>query len=152
MYYSDWLCLSPSLSLSLSLPPLSLPISLTLSLPLSLSLSLSLIPPSLPPSVPAFTFTHQLNSLTHSSTHSTRYLLPEKSTKSKQKTQVVKRNCNPEWNHTFVFEDVSWEELRERAMELTVWDHDRFTSNDFLGGVRLGLGKGSKTMAPKYSY
>lgn len=42
-----------------------------------------------------------------------------------------------------MFEDVSFEELKEKALELTIWDHDRFTSNDFLGGVRLGLGTGS---------
>ena len=42
----------------------------------------------------------------------------------------------------FIFDDVSAEELRDRALELTVWDHDRFTSNDFLGGVRLNLGSG----------
>lgn len=70
------------------------------------------------------------------------YLLPERSRNTKQKTPVVKRNCNPEFNHTFVFEDVTLEELRERSLELTLWDHDRFTSNDFLGGVRLGLGTG----------
>ena len=40
---------------------------------------------------------------------------------------------------------VTWEELKERSLELTVWDYDRLTSNDFLGGVRLntGLGKSS---------
>ena len=37
---------------------------------------------------------------------------------------------------------VSWEDMRERCLELTIWDHDRFSSNEFLGGVRLGLGTG----------
>jgi synaptotagmin-like protein len=55
---------------------------------------------------------------------------------------VIKRNCNPNWNHTFVFENVSWNDLRERSLELTIWDHDRLVSNDFLGGVRLNLGTG----------
>src|SRR5438309_1265782 len=33
-------------------------------------------------------------------------------------------------------------DLRERCLELTLWDYDKITSNDFLGGVRLGLGLG----------
>ena len=70
------------------------------------------------------------------------YLLPEKSHSSKQKSLVVRRNCNPTWNHTFVFENVSYEDLRERSLELTIWDYDRLVSNDFLGGVRLNLGTG----------
>ena len=34
------------------------------------------------------------------------YLLPERSRNTKQKSHVVKKNCSPEWNHTFSFEDV----------------------------------------------
>ena len=71
------------------------------------------------------------------------YLLPEKNKSVKQKTPVVKRNCNPEWNHIFLFDNISMEELANRSLELTVWDYDRITSNDFLGGVRLNLGTGN---------
>ncbi|EEC16277.1 bitesize isoform, putative [Ixodes scapularis] len=70
------------------------------------------------------------------------YLLPDRTKGSKQKTPVVKKSCNPKWNHTFVYPDVSLEELKDRCLELTVWDYDKITSNDFLGGVRLGLGTG----------
>lgn len=70
------------------------------------------------------------------------YLLPDRSHKLKQKTAVVKKNCNPTWNQTFLFENVSWDELTQRSLELTVWDYDRLTSNDFLGGVRLNIGTG----------
>lgn len=70
------------------------------------------------------------------------YLLPEKNRSSKQKTPVVKKNCNPVWNHLFVFEDVSANELSDRCLELTLWDYDRLSSNDFLGGIRLNLGSG----------
>ncbi|XP_059622132.1 uncharacterized protein LOC132265448 isoform X2 [Phlebotomus argentipes] len=70
------------------------------------------------------------------------YLLPEKSRSSKRKTDVIKRTVNPVWNHTIVYEDVTLQELSERALELTIWDHDRLASNEFLGGVRFSLGTG----------
>uniref|UniRef100_A0A182MJG1 C2 domain-containing protein n=1 Tax=Anopheles culicifacies TaxID=139723 RepID=A0A182MJG1_9DIPT len=68
------------------------------------------------------------------------YLLPDKNRSSKQKTPVIKRTNSPVWNYTFVYEDVSLAELSERALELTIWDHDRLASNEFLGGVRFSLG------------
>ncbi|XP_052859648.1 uncharacterized protein LOC128266899 [Anopheles cruzii] len=70
------------------------------------------------------------------------YLLPDKNRSSKQKTPVIKRTNSPIWNYTFVYEDVSLAELSERALELTIWDHDRLASNEFLGGVRFSLGNG----------
>jgi synaptotagmin-like protein len=36
-----------------------------------------------------------------------------------------------------VFDDVTVEHLKEKSLELTIWDYDKLTSNDFLGGVRL---------------
>lgn len=74
------------------------------------------------------------------------YLLPEKNKSNKQKSAVVKRNCNPTWNHVFLFEDVSLEEMKDRSLELTVWDYDKITSNDFLGGVRLNIGTGTTNL------
>lgn len=70
------------------------------------------------------------------------YLLPDKSKASKQKTPVVKKTSNPKWYHTFIYDDVTLDDLRERCLELTLWDYDKITSNDFLGGVRLSLGAG----------
>ncbi|XP_026849709.1 synaptotagmin-like protein 4 isoform X6 [Drosophila persimilis] len=70
------------------------------------------------------------------------YLLPDRTRSSKQKTPVVKRTLHPSWNYTFVYEDVSLEDLSERALELTVWDHDRLASNEFVGGIRFSLGTG----------
>nr|XP_036212745.1 uncharacterized protein LOC106619569 isoform X3 [Bactrocera oleae] len=70
------------------------------------------------------------------------YLLPDRTRSSKQKTPVVKRSLHPTWNYTFIYEDVSLDDLSERALELTVWDHDRLASNEFLGGVRFSLGTG----------
>ena len=70
------------------------------------------------------------------------YLLPDKGRSSKQKTPVQRRTCNPSWNYTFTYDDVSLQELSERCLELTVWDHDRLASNEFLGGLRFNLGTG----------
>lgn len=45
-------------------------------------------------------------------------------------------------NYTFVYEDLTLAELSERALELTIWDHDRLASNEFLGGIRFSQGTG----------
>lgn len=67
------------------------------------------------------------------------YLLPDKSSKGKRKTAVIKKNLNPDWNETFTYEKVVQEELSmERVLEVTVWDYDRGASNDFMGGLRIG--------------
>ena len=69
-------------------------------------------------------------------------MLPDKGRWSKQKAPVIRKTCNPVWNHTFSYQNVSLQELSERSLELTIWDHDRLSSNEFLGGVRLNLGTG----------
>lgn len=80
------------------------------------------------------------------------YLLPDKGRSSKQKTAVIRRSCNPAWNHTFVYSDISLQELSERALELTVWDHDRIASNEFLGGMRFNLGTGKYSFSPIFNF
>lgn len=75
---------------------------------------------------------------------SLRYLLPSKNkNNSKRKTQVVKKTLSPHYDHTFVYKDLSLEQLKDMCLELTVWDREALSSNDFLGGVRLSLGAGS---------
>lgn len=76
------------------------------------------------------------------------YLLPHKNKASKRKTPVVKKTLNPHYNHTFVYNGVSPEELQHICLELTVWDREPLSSNDFLGGVRLGVGTGESPRAP----
>ncbi|CAN8188790.1 unnamed protein product [Coccothraustes coccothraustes] len=70
------------------------------------------------------------------------YLLPHKNKASKRKTPVVKKTLNPHYNHTFVYNGIKAEELQHLCLELTVWDREPLSSNDFLGGVRLGVGTG----------
>jgi len=77
-------------------------------------------------------------------------LLPDRSRSATHKSPVIRRSCNPAWNHTFVYESVTWMELKDRSVELTIWDFDRLVSNDFLGGVRLNLGTGSDSVVFVY--
>ncbi|NXB23732.1 SYTL4 protein, partial [Rhagologus leucostigma] len=70
------------------------------------------------------------------------YLLPHKNKASKRKTPVVKKTLNPHYNHTFVYNGINSEDLQHICLELTVWDREPLSSNDFLGGVRLGVGNG----------
>ena len=66
------------------------------------------------------------------------YLLPDKSSKGKRKTGVIKDSLNPTWEQNFTYEKVTLEDLStKRVLEITVWDHDK-TSNDFVGGLRIG--------------
>ncbi|KAL8181075.1 UNVERIFIED_CONTAM: hypothetical protein K2H54_046934, partial [Gekko kuhli] len=67
------------------------------------------------------------------------YVLPDTSKKSYQKTRVIKRDSNPVFNHTIVYDGFHTEDLKDACVELTVWDHEKLT-NHFLGGIRLGLG------------
>lgn len=75
------------------------------------------------------------------------YVLPDTSKKSYQKTRVVKRDTNPVFNHTIVYDGFHTEDLKDACVELTVWDHEKLT-NHFLGGIRLGLGTGSSYGIP----
>ncbi|KAI5105076.1 synaptotagmin-like protein 4 isoform X1 [Silurus meridionalis] len=68
------------------------------------------------------------------------YLLPSTAKSTKKKTQVVKKTVNPHYDHTFIYKDVCLEQLKGMCLELTVWDREALSSNDFLGGVRLSSG------------
>lgn len=67
------------------------------------------------------------------------YLLPDKGTSGKRKTKVIKGNCNPTWEESFTYEKLELSELGlERALEVAVWDYNKGTSSEFIGGLRLG--------------
>lgn len=71
------------------------------------------------------------------------YLLPDKSTSGKRKTKVIKNNCNPMWKETFTYEKLLLSELSsERVLEVAVWDLNKGTSSEFIGGLRLGPAPG----------
>ncbi|XP_076179399.1 synaptotagmin-10 [Ptiloglossa arizonensis] len=60
------------------------------------------------------------------------YLLPDR--KKKFQTKVHRKNLNPVFNETFIF-SVSYEELRERYLQFSVYDFDRFSRHDLIGQV-----------------
>ncbi|XP_057604651.1 synaptotagmin-like protein 2 isoform X3 [Hippopotamus amphibius kiboko] len=68
-------------------------------------------------------------------------ILPDTSRKSRQRTRAVGKTTNPVFNHTMVYDGFRPEDLTEACVELTVWDHYKFT-NQFLGGLRIGFGTG----------
>ena len=62
------------------------------------------------------------------------------SEKSKRRTKTVMNSCQPQWNQSFIYAGIRPPELRTRVLEVTVWDYDRFGSNEFLGEISLDLG------------
>ncbi|XP_059997832.1 protein piccolo-like [Lagenorhynchus albirostris] len=57
----------------------------------------------------------------------------------KRRTKYVQKSLNPEWNQTVIYKSISMEQLKKKTLEMTVWDYDRFSSNDFLGEVLIDL-------------
>lgn len=62
------------------------------------------------------------------------YLLPDR--KKKYQTKVHRKNLNPIFNETFIF-SVPYEDLRERYLQFSVYDFDRFSRHDLIGQVVL---------------
>ncbi|KAL2088961.1 hypothetical protein ACEWY4_015860 [Coilia grayii] len=67
------------------------------------------------------------------------YLLPDK--KHKLETKVKRKNLNPHWNETFLFEGFPYEKVVQRTLYLQVLDYDRFSRNDPIGEVSIPLNK-----------
>ncbi|XP_010189234.1 PREDICTED: double C2-like domain-containing protein beta [Mesitornis unicolor] len=79
-----------------------------------------------------------LISLKYSSQKQGLYLKPDEDKKSKHKTAVKKKTLNPEFNEEFCYE-IKHGDLAKKTLEVTVWDYDIGKSNDFIGGVVLGI-------------
>ncbi|CAK9804677.1 SYT9 [Anthophora plagiata] len=62
------------------------------------------------------------------------YLSPDR--KKMYETRVHLKNLNPVFNETFIF-SVAYEDLRDRCLEFSVYDFDRFSQNDLIGKVIL---------------
>ncbi|ESO06483.1 synaptotagmin 7f [Helobdella robusta] len=64
-------------------------------------------------------------------------LLPDK--RNKLTTKVKRKNLNPKWNETFLFEGFPYTKLLNRTLYLQVLDYDRFSRDDPIGEVSLPL-------------
>ncbi|XP_077289369.1 synaptotagmin-10-like [Arctopsyche grandis] len=62
------------------------------------------------------------------------FLLPDR--KKKFQTKVHRKNLNPVFNETFIF-SINYEELRQRQLQFSVYDFDRFSRHDLIGHVTL---------------
>ncbi|KAJ7342144.1 hypothetical protein JRQ81_009151 [Phrynocephalus forsythii] len=57
----------------------------------------------------------------------------------KQRTSVLKKQAQPQWNQLFVFSEFTMSQLHQSCLDLTVWDQGTFGLREqFLGGARLG--------------
>ncbi|KAK6320155.1 hypothetical protein J4Q44_G00092620 [Coregonus suidteri] len=81
------------------------------------------------------------------------YLLPGRgqvmvvqnaSAENKRRTKHVQRSLNPEWNQTVIYKNIHLEQLKKKTLEVTVWDYDKSSSNDFLGEVLIDLSNTSQ--------
>ncbi|XP_041361301.1 regulating synaptic membrane exocytosis protein 2-like isoform X3 [Gigantopelta aegis] len=59
--------------------------------------------------------------------------------KSKRRTKTIANTIEPTWNQTFIYYAVKESDMRDRLLEITVWDYDRIGASDFLGEVLIDL-------------
>ncbi|KAG7215774.1 hypothetical protein INR49_021897 [Caranx melampygus] len=64
------------------------------------------------------------------------YLLPDTSRQSKRKTSIKANTINPVFNENLRYV-ISHSQLETRTLQISVWHHDRFGHNSFLGEVEL---------------
>uniref|UniRef100_A0A8C5HG91 Synaptotagmin-like protein 5 n=1 Tax=Gouania willdenowi TaxID=441366 RepID=A0A8C5HG91_GOUWI len=64
------------------------------------------------------------------------YLLPDTSRQSKRKTTIKANSINPVFNENLRYV-ISHSQLETRTLQVSVWHHDRFGHNSFLGEVEL---------------
>ncbi|XP_056133056.1 protein piccolo [Lampris incognitus] len=76
------------------------------------------------------------------------YLLPGRgqvmvvqnaSAENKRRSKHAGKSLNPEWNQTVIYKNIHLEQLRKKTLEVSVWDYDKNSSNDFLGEVLIDL-------------
>ncbi|KAM8883590.1 protein piccolo isoform 2-T2 [Synchiropus picturatus] len=67
------------------------------------------------------------------------YLLPGRGAENKRRSKHAGKSLNPEWNQTVIYKNIHLEQLRKKTLEVSVWDYDKSSSNDFLGEVLIDL-------------
>ncbi|XP_011501692.1 PREDICTED: regulating synaptic membrane exocytosis protein 1 [Ceratosolen solmsi marchali] len=86
------------------------------------------------------------------SSYAKMYLLPDRSEKSKKRTKTLANTNEPRWDQTFVYSGIRWSELRQRSLEITIWDYGRYGANDFLGEIILNLAASTLNDDPEWHY
>ncbi|XP_034637303.1 synaptotagmin-like protein 4 isoform X2 [Trachemys scripta elegans] len=66
------------------------------------------------------------------------YLLPDKSRQGKRKTTIKRNSVNPLYNELLKYE-ISKSLLLTRTLQFSVWHHDRFGRNTFLGEAEISM-------------
>ncbi|XP_055087880.1 protein piccolo [Periophthalmus magnuspinnatus] len=81
------------------------------------------------------------------------YLLPGRgqvmvvqnaSAENKRRSKPAGKSINPEWNQTVIYKNIHLEQLKKKTLEVSVWDYDKCSSNDFLGEVLIDLSNTSQ--------
>uniref|UniRef100_A0A3Q3MG61 Piccolo presynaptic cytomatrix protein a n=1 Tax=Labrus bergylta TaxID=56723 RepID=A0A3Q3MG61_9LABR len=57
----------------------------------------------------------------------------------RRRSKHAGKSLNPEWNQTVIYKNILLEQLRKKTLEVSVWDYDKCSSNDFLGEVLIDL-------------
>ncbi|OQV14505.1 putative Protein piccolo [Hypsibius exemplaris] len=66
-------------------------------------------------------------------------LVPARANEYKFRTKCITQTLNPEWKETFSFQSIDPNEIHHKSIEITVWDWDRLSADDFLGEVIVDL-------------
>nr|XP_055046898.1 protein piccolo isoform X2 [Misgurnus anguillicaudatus] len=81
------------------------------------------------------------------------YLLPGRgqvmvvqnaSAENKRRSKHAQKTLNPEWNQTVIYKNIHLEQLKKKTLEVSVWDYDKSSANDFLGEVLIDLSNTSQ--------
>uniref|UniRef100_A0A5S6QYQ2 Rab-3-interacting molecule unc-10 n=1 Tax=Trichuris muris TaxID=70415 RepID=A0A5S6QYQ2_TRIMR len=67
------------------------------------------------------------------------FLLPDRSEKSRRQSKTMAETCHPVWQQSMLYRDVTEMDIEQKIIEITVWDYDQYSSNDFLGEVLVDL-------------
>ena len=66
--------------------------------------------------------------------------MKSKSKEPQFKTEVEARTLNPYWDQEFIFENVTFNELSSKVLQVSVHDASVGSKDNFMGAVRLGSG------------
>lgn len=72
------------------------------------------------------------------STYVKLYMLPDPEKSTKQKTKVVKHSTHPTFNEVMLYK-MSLKEVKNRTLQVTVWNHDVLKENQFMGALYIPL-------------